>query len=258
MDWAAGSYEVTAAQLAPVSARLLEVTDPQPLQRVLDVACGTGNFALLAAHEGADVVGVDLTQRLLDVAAARAQAEGVEVSWECASATELPVADAGFHLVVSVFGVIFARPAQAAADELKRVVAPGGQVVLACWATGGLIEAAIGAGLRSLEDVLPEDGPRPGTVSPWSTEDGLRELLAPLDVTLHDETLVFAGDSPEAFNDLWFERHPMWLSLRDQVGPERYEAARKASREALAAGNEARDGSFKGTSPWRLVVATAP
>lgn len=258
MDWGAGSYEITAAQLAPASARVLEAAEPRALQRVLDVACGTGNSAIAAALAGADVTGLDLTQRLLDVAAERAADAGVEVSWVRASATDMPVPDAAFDLVLSVFGVIFARPPQAAADELKRVVAPGGRVMLACWASAGAIDGAIGAALRSLEDVLPDDGPRPGPPSPWAGEEGLRELLAPLDVTISDEALTFTEASPQVFNDLWFDRHPMWLSLRDAVPAERYEAARQVSCDALVAGNEARDGTFRAASPWRLVVAEKP
>jgi ubiquinone/menaquinone biosynthesis C-methylase UbiE len=65
-------------------------------ERVLDVGCGTGNAALLAAQAGAGVVGVDPAARLLSVARERAEAAGVSADFVPGTAESLPFPDASF------------------------------------------------------------------------------------------------------------------------------------------------------------------
>ena len=69
--WGAGSYEDTAAELAPVSDVAVAALGLASGERVLDVACGTGNAALVAHRAGAIVTGLDGSPRLLDVARER-------------------------------------------------------------------------------------------------------------------------------------------------------------------------------------------
>jgi ubiquinone/menaquinone biosynthesis C-methylase UbiE len=99
--------------------------------RVLDVACGTGNAALLAASSGAHVTGLDVEPSLLAQARVRADERGVVVAWVRGDAVELPFPDGTFSVVLSVFGVMYAPDQQRAARELARVCAPGARVVLA-------------------------------------------------------------------------------------------------------------------------------
>jgi len=73
IDWGAGHYETTAAQLAPAAAAVQRAS-LRPGERVLDLGCGTGNAALLAARAGTTVTGVDPAARLLKVAQDRAAA----------------------------------------------------------------------------------------------------------------------------------------------------------------------------------------
>ena len=54
LDWGEGNYARTAAALAPASEALVEFAGIEAGQKVLDVACGTGNAALAAAERGAD------------------------------------------------------------------------------------------------------------------------------------------------------------------------------------------------------------
>jgi SAM-dependent methyltransferase len=149
-----------------------------PGDRVLDVACGTGNAALLAAERGAaQVVGVDLEPALLAVAATRAAETGAAVDWRIGDAAALPgVADGGFDAVLSVFGAMYAADHHAAARELARAVtrAGGGRVVLASWAPGSLMPAFGGA-------VAPFLPPPPaggsGPPSRWGDPDAVAALL---------------------------------------------------------------------------------
>src|SRR3954454_5632737 len=121
VDWGAGRYETTAAELAPVAEVVVERASVRAGDDVVDVACGTGNAALLAAARDAHVIGVDGAPRLLAVARERAAAQGLEVELREGDLLALPVADGAADVVLSVFGVIFARDAALAPRE----IAPG-------------------------------------------------------------------------------------------------------------------------------------
>src|SRR3954447_5936261 len=118
VDWDAGNYEATAAELAPVAEVVVDRAGIVAGEDVVDVACGTGNAALLAAARGARVVGVDGAPRLLTVARRRAAAQGLKLDWRHGDLLALPVGDCSADAVISVFGVIFARDPAAALSEL--------------------------------------------------------------------------------------------------------------------------------------------
>src|SRR4029079_12202930 len=93
--------------------------------RLLDVACGSGNVALPAARAGAVVTGVDIATNLLEQARSRAAAEGLTVRFDEGDAEKLPYPDASFDAVISMFGVMFAPRPELSAGELLRVCRPG-------------------------------------------------------------------------------------------------------------------------------------
>ena len=108
---ARGRYETFAAELEPAAQRLVELAAPAPGERVLDLATGTGNAALAAARRGARVTGVDCATRLLEVARARAAAEGLAVEFVRGDMLDPPVPAGSYDLALSSFGVTFAsRP----------------------------------------------------------------------------------------------------------------------------------------------------
>ncbi len=191
-DWGAGQYERTAAVLAPAAQQAVSVLAPSAGERVLDVACGTGNAALLVAAASAEVVGIDLAERLVEIAAERAHGAGLSErsTFIVANAEKLPFADDSFDTAISVFGVIFAEPGPAV-SELLRVIRPGGRIVVTSWIpTGGMF-----AGVNVLREAL---GATP-RVDRWAGPNEVQSLFEPqaaVHIAEHTLTTVRSRSSP--------------------------------------------------------------
>lgn len=220
--------------------------------RVLDVGAGTGNVAAAASAAGAgEVVAAEPEPAL--VAAGRERLPGV--AWVEAPASRLPFPDGAFDRVLSAFGAIFDPDHEATAAELARVCAPGGTVALTAWIPEGPLAAAAGLLMRGAPP--PPDGAR--RPIDWADETYARERLEPLGlaVEVSRETLAFEGASVEA-RVAWEERHtPACVAARERLGAG-WPALRAELAAALAAGNEATDGSFRATSAYALIVAHRP
>ncbi len=254
-DWGAGAYEHTAAELEPAAAHVIGLLAPAPGDRVLDVACGTGNAALLAAACGARVTGADITPRLIEVARERAAAAGLDAQWAVADAAALPYDDAAFDAAVSVFGVIFAQPAAAAAAELLRVVRPGGRILVTSWPRTGVMFAAATQLRAAIAAAAPPaaDAPPPTDWSDPATVGALFDGAAA--VTISDADLVLTGASAEAVADRLFEYHPSWRSARRVLATAEFAELRAATVRTLAAGNED-PAAWKATAPYRVIAMT--
>lgn len=141
----AASYGPVRRNLDSFNGDLLDAVSPAPGERVLDVATGPGEPAMsLAARvaPGGRVLGVDLSERMVDVARAEAKRAGLEnVAFEVMDAEQLALPDASFDLVVSRFGLqIFTDPDKAVA-EMRRVLRPGGRLGLTVWGPGERCQA---------------------------------------------------------------------------------------------------------------------
>ena len=95
---------------------------------MLDLACGTGGVAFVAARTRADVVGLDISADQLDKARQAAEKEGLEIRFDEGDCEALPYGDGAFDAVASVFGFVFAPSHRRASAELARVVRRGGQI----------------------------------------------------------------------------------------------------------------------------------
>jgi demethylmenaquinone methyltransferase / 2-methoxy-6-polyprenyl-1,4-benzoquinol methylase len=92
--------------------------------RVLDACCGTGDLAIAARGRGADVVGVDFSERMLE----RAARKEPQVEWVRADVLALPFEDSSFDAVTVGFGVRNVEDLEAGVRELRRVLRPGGRL----------------------------------------------------------------------------------------------------------------------------------
>lgn len=118
---------------SPWAERLMDRATIQNGDHVLDIACGTGIVARLAAPlvgEVGSVVGVDNDEGMLAVASKTAAAEGLAIEWQEANVTDLPFADERFDIVLCQQGLPFFDEPVLALEEMRRVVAPDGAVLL--------------------------------------------------------------------------------------------------------------------------------
>lgn len=123
-------------QFGPWAGELLDRALPQPGERILDLACGTGIVARLAARRlngQAQITGLDLSPDMLDVARTAAAREGAEIVWQEGRAEALPFSDASFDLVLCQQGFQFFPDRVAAAREVRRILVPGGRVATTTW-----------------------------------------------------------------------------------------------------------------------------
>jgi SAM-dependent methyltransferase len=120
----------------PWARRLVELIDPQPGERILDVACGTGIVARTAAAHagaGATVIGLDISPGMLDVARAASDADSSDIRWVEGQAEALPFPDGSFDVALCQFALMFFRDRLVALSEMHRVLDDDGRIGIAVW-----------------------------------------------------------------------------------------------------------------------------
>jgi SAM-dependent methyltransferase len=250
--WSSGSYGVIGTRLQIMGERLCEAVDLQAGRRVLDVAAGNGNASLAAARRGCEVVASDYVPELLEQAAGRAAAEGLDLATEVADAEQLPYGDGEFDYVLSTVGVMFAPNPPRAAGEMLRVCRSGGKIGLASWTPSGFV--------GQMFKVVGAHVPPPAGITPpvrWGDPEFVQELLGgEADIEATTQTFAFRFRSPdeffEVFKDFYGPTVKAWAALDD--------AGKQAFRDdlvALAAGaNRSSDGGVVIDSEYLEVVAT--
>ena len=256
IDWDIGHYEQMAVELEPVAEHLVSLAHVQRGERVVDLATGTGNAALLAAGAGAVVTGVDTAPRLIDIARDRGVAEGVDASFVVGDIQALPFDDGSFDVALSVFGLIFAADASRAFDEMIRVLAPAGRALFSVWVPAGPIDAMVSTFGRA---VAAATGRRPPRFA-WHDADAVGGLAARhrAQVQIHEGQLCITAASPEAYVDANEQQHPVIVAGRSAL--ERAGTHSQVRDEALCIlrhGNEDPQ-AFRVSSPYRVVEVHRP
>ena len=162
----------------PWVRRLVDVAALHPADHVLDVACGTGFVARMAAERvgaGGRVVGIDLNAGMIE--AARAADGRNTVEWRTGDAAALPFADASFDVVLCQQGVQFFPDRLQGLREMKRVLRQGGRLAFTVWSaiTDSPYAAALNHAIE--RHVSVEAGARR---APYALHDGaeLHRLVA--------------------------------------------------------------------------------
>src|SRR5688500_8563133 len=118
----------------PWGRELVALADPQPGERALDVACGTGVVTRLLVERvgtSGSVIGLDINAGMLAVA--RSVVTAPQVEWREASAVDLPLPDDAFDLAICQQGLQFFPDRPRALQEMRRVLVSGGRLILASW-----------------------------------------------------------------------------------------------------------------------------
>ena len=169
--WMAGDYDRFSRYMESSAQDFYERLNVAPGCRLLDVGCGSGQLALMAAKDGLEVTGVDIASNLVERARVRAQAEGLQARFEEADAEALPFEDASFDVVASLIGAMFAPRPDLVAKELLRVCKPGGTIAMANWTPQGFI----GQMFKTVSTFIAPSG-MPSPVL-WGDEITVRERL---------------------------------------------------------------------------------
>jgi demethylmenaquinone methyltransferase/2-methoxy-6-polyprenyl-1,4-benzoquinol methylase len=182
--------------------RLVRMAGVQPGTRALDLACGTGDIAFALAGRGAQVTGLDITYRMLQLATQKRSA-GSPVAFLAGDMTALPFAGGSFDVVTTGYGLRNVPRLDVALSEIHRVLRPGGlllsldfnrpepAIVRAVYLTYlTVVGSALGLALHRDPDTyryIPE------SIKRYPGARGLRHLLAQAGFTSNDYLPVLGG-----------------------------------------------------------------
>ena len=169
--WMTGNYDLFSRFMEKGSEQFFERLGVRPGTRLLDVGCGAGQLALIAARAGVRATGCDIATNWLELGRVRAAAEGLRITFEEGDAEALPYPDAQFETVVSFVGAMFAPRPDLVAAELTRVCRPGGRIAMANWTPAGFIG-------QMFKTISKHIAP-PGMPSPvlWGDQAAVRDRL---------------------------------------------------------------------------------
>lgn len=252
--WIAGDFGQIAQAYPEGAAEFIERLDLQVGEKVLDVACGTGNLAIPAARAGAIVTGVDIAPNLVEQARKRAQIEGVNCQFDEGDAEALPYDNGSFDVVVTMFGAMFAPRPDKTAAELIRVCRSGGRIAMANWTAIGFV----GKMFKLMGSYVPP----PNMPSPilWGdpviVSERLKDGIADLRLNRRLMTFNFPLSSEEVvehFRKFYGPTQKAFAALDDDQ--DKQTALRRELENLWQEHNKATDGTMTVESEYLEVVA---
>jgi SAM-dependent methyltransferase len=250
--WNAGDYDRLSRYMEDGAEGFYGRLAAQPGSTLLDVACGSGQLALIAARHGVDATGVDVAESLVARARERARVERLGAHFKEADTEALPFADASFDVVASHFGVIFAPRPELVTGELLRVCRPGGIIAMANWTPQGFI----GQLFKTVSKfVAPSGMPEPVL---WGDEATVRERfgagVSSLELTRRNFVFNFPFPPSEVvrFFRLYHGPTNRAFASLNRAGRK---SLQKEMEELWSTYNLARGGFTKVDAEWLEVIA---
>ena len=248
-------------QLGPVGAAMIERLDLAEDHRHLDIAAGTGEPGLSIARlvPMGRVVLTDLAAEMLDIAARRAEAQGItNVETKVCSADDLPFDDATFDSVSVRFGYMFFPDMGKATAEFVRVLEPGGRLCSSVWVkpeenpwTAIAMQA-----IATEVDLAPTDPDRPNMfrcAAPGYVR-ALYEAAGLRDVAEWDVGVELVTRSPEQYWEMISEHVSLAVAALRQVDEPARERIRARAIAEVSAFET--DGAVRVPGMARCIVGT--
>ena len=256
--------DLFARSTAALSERMVELLQPEPGQRILELAAGPGEvgfFALPRLHPGGELISTDVAPEMVDTARRRAEElglEGVRFSVEDAAALTLGVDSVDG--VLCRFGLMLVTEMGQAASEMARVTRPGGRVVLAVWAGPQVNPWITASGKAALELGLVER-PDPEAPGPFrlSDPDRLASVVTSGGLAIErveDFTVTWVAGSLDEWWETTEDTSRMLSALLERLSSGEI-ATLRARAMSLLEEHVAADGSLSVPGVARIVVATA-
>lgn len=222
--WGSGgpAYDRVSETIADALAHVVSRINPQPDEKCLDVATGTGWTARLLKAREADVIGVDIGAGVIEAAKKLAP----DIDFRIGDAEELDFADGSFDVVTSTFGVMFVARPEDAARELSRVCKKGARLGICTWPPGDTVEGLF----QVMRPFMPPPPPNPPP-SPfdWGKPERLRELLGgAFDLKFEKGVTTLRMPSGKAVWDLFIEGYGPTRTAATTCDPKRREELESA------------------------------
>jgi ubiquinone/menaquinone biosynthesis C-methylase UbiE len=225
-----------------VSKRMIELAEVKPGQRVLDIATGIGEPALLAASRvGATglVIATDLSSRMLDIARQRASTLGLtNVEFIASDVEGLDFPDGSFDAVLCRWGVTSLPDPSNTLVKIRRMLSPGGSFATAVWEVGakGRPMASIAADVaREIFD-LPSAPPEVSSSPSPSAKNALEKEMIHAGFTgvrVEEMTLTLELPSAEDCTQYLMDVSPEFATLLSDKSSEQREEYRRKLAEKL-------------------------
>jgi len=251
--WSTGDYDSFSRFMEKDAEQFFRRLHIASGTTLLDVACGAGQLALIAARAGVNVSACDIATNWLEKARERAANEGLEISFQEGDAESLPYRDNQFDAVVSLIGAMFAPRPDLVAAELIRVCRPGGMIAMANWPPGGFV----GAMFKTISKYIAPSG-MPAPVL-WGDEgtvrDRFRDGISDLKCAkrIHHFDYPFAPDAVVEFYRTNYGPMSRAFASLDVTGREEL---RRELVELWSAHNNSNDGITQVDAEYLEVIAS--
>lgn len=251
--------DIIVASILPVANKMIEVLELTGSEHILDVASGTGEPGIRMAPTltSGRVTGCDLSEQMVIIANRKASEKGVNnYSSICCDATEMPFEDNTFDHVMCRFGIMFFPDMVKGVSEMRRVVKPGGKIILAVWGEPANNQfLTLLAGTAKMVLALPDPPPDSpgvfrchlsGTTARVMTDAGLQKA----------DEITFSGSSEfESEEVYWSFMSEVAGPVMDKIAKAPPEMQDKVKQQVLLnASKYISDGKL--VTPWQTYIAT--
>ncbi len=246
----AETYEafMVTYRFRPWAEALFDHIELRPGARLLDLACGTGIVARVAAtrlQNSGTVTGIDMNPAMIEVARSASATEQLDIPWQVGLAGELPFPDASYDVVTIQQGLQFFPDKPAALKECLRVLVPGGLLAVEIWSTLEKqgVQKAYAEAIERVTGTPSMHAPYGTTTSPQ-----LRDLIADagfVDVTVDEVTIVLSYDDPGSYGERMLQGTSAGVpSMHGRSDEERAELAKAVTVEMAEAVRAATVGDY--------------